>query len=115
MIALPQLLDQVVAGRYQAALLRTPDGLRLYLQDGCTGQDVWLSPAGARTLSGVLALHPFSLASVPLGDHAFAQPGLGKVVILQDSLRIVLPTHALRSVCHLLDELDRTRLLLEET
>lgn len=115
MIALPKVLDQAATAGFQASLLRTPDGLRLHLHDRRTGQDAWLSPAGTRTLSGILALHPFPLACVPLGDQAYAQTRPGAVEILQDGLQIVLPAHALPSVRHLLDDLDRTRSILEET
>lgn len=113
MIALPRVLDQAAAGTFQAVLVRTPDGLRLYLQDTRSGQDAWLSPEGARTLSGILALHPFPLRTVALGDQAYACPSPAEVQVLQDGLSVPIPAHCVHHVRHLLDDLERTRSLFD--
>jgi len=114
MIALPRVLDQASVGPFAAALLRTPDGLRLHLSDTRTGQDAWLSPDGAQTLAGILALHPFPMSVVPLGDGAVARPTPQAVEVVQDGLRIGIPAHAALPVRLLLEDLERARLRLND-
>lgn len=108
MIALPQVLGQAAAGTFQAVLMRTPEGLRIHLQDARSGQDAWLSPEGARTLAGVLALHPFFLSAVALGDQAYACPSPVEVQVRQDGLAVPIPAHCVHPVRHLLEDLERT-------
>jgi hypothetical protein len=110
MIALPRVLDQASVGPFAAALLRTPDGLRLHLADTRTGQDAWLSPDGAQTLAGILALHPFPMSVVPLGDGAVARLAPHMVEVVQRDFRFRIPVQAVLSVCFLLEDLERARL-----
>jgi hypothetical protein len=114
MIALPRILDQASVGPFAVALLHTSDGPRLHLADTRTGQDAWLSPDGAQTLAGILALHPFPLSVVLLGDGAVARPTPQMVEVVQDGLRIGIPVHAALSVCLLLEDLERIRLRLND-
>jgi hypothetical protein len=113
MIALPRVLDQAAIGVFQAALLRTPDGLRLYLADARTGQDVWLSPDGAQMLADILNLHPLPMAIVSLCGTAVVRTTPQQVDVLQDGMRIGIPAHATSPVRILLEDLERTRLLLD--
>jgi hypothetical protein len=111
MIALPCILDQASVGPFAAALLRTPDGFRIHLADTRTGQDAWLASDGAQTLAGILALHPFPMSVVSLGDGAVACPTPQAVEVVQGDLRLGIPAQAAFSVHLLLEDLERTRLL----
>jgi len=112
-IALPHVLDQVATGIFQLALLHTEDGLRFHLQDMRSGQDARLSPEGAQTLAGILALHPFPLSIVALGDRAYARSSAIEVQVLQDGLSVSIPAPCVHPVRHLLEELERTRSLFD--